>query len=59
MSSFGRSPHTLDDLFVHGLKTIYYAERQVAGTLPNMIAMAKSRCSYVKISCGLHFPIIG
>ena len=54
MSSFGRSPHTLDDLFVHGLKTIYYAERQVAETLPNMIVMATSRCSYVEKSLRLH-----
>ena len=40
MSLFGSSTHTLDDLFVHGLKTIYYAERQIAETLPKMIDMA-------------------
>jgi len=40
MSIFGSSTHTLDDLFVHGLKTIYYAERQIAETLPKMIDMA-------------------
>ena len=28
--------HTLDELFVHGLKTIYYAEREIAETLPQM-----------------------
>jgi len=43
MSIFGSSTHTLDDLFVHGLKTIYYAERQIAETLPKMIAMATNR----------------
>lgn len=43
MSLFGSSTHTLDDLFVHGLKTIYYAERQIAETLPKMIAMATNR----------------
>jgi len=43
MSFFGRSTHTLDDLFVHGLKTIYYAERQIAETLPKMIGMATDR----------------
>ncbi|MFV1919667.1 ferritin-like domain-containing protein [Sphingomonas sp. MJ1 (PH-R8)] len=40
MSLFGADIHTLDDLFVHGLKTIYYAERQIAETLPKMIEMA-------------------
>ena len=40
MGLFGASTHTLDDLFVHGLKTIYYAERQIAETLPRMIGMA-------------------
>lgn len=40
MSLFGTTIATLDDLFVHGLKTIYYAERQIAETLPKMISMA-------------------
>jgi ferritin-like metal-binding protein YciE len=40
MSLFGTTISTLDDLFVHGLKTIYYAERQIAETLPKMIEMA-------------------
>jgi ferritin-like metal-binding protein YciE len=40
MSLFGADIHTLDDLFVHGLKTIYYAERQILETLPQMIEMA-------------------
>lgn len=40
MSLFGTTISTLDDLFVHGLKTIYYAERQIAETLPKMIGMA-------------------
>ena len=40
MSLFGTTIATLDDLFVHGLKTIYYAERQIAETLPKMIGMA-------------------
>ena len=33
MSSFGSSTHSLDDLFIHGLKTICHAERQIAETL--------------------------
>ena len=40
MGLFGASTHTLNDLFVHGLKTIYYAERQIIETLPQMIDMA-------------------
>lgn len=40
MSLFGASIDSLNDLFVHGLKTIYYAERQIAETLPKMIDLA-------------------
>jgi ferritin-like metal-binding protein YciE len=40
MSLFGTTMSTLDDLFVHGLKTITYAERQISETLPKMIEMA-------------------
>ena len=40
MSLFGTDISTLDDLFVHGLRTIYYAERQIVETLPKMIEMA-------------------
>ena len=40
MSLFGTTIGTLDDLFVHGLKTIYYAERRITETLPKMIGMA-------------------
>jgi len=34
MSSFGIITHSLDDLFIHGLETICYAEYQIAETLP-------------------------
>jgi len=40
---FDDSAHTLHDMFVHGLKTIYYAKRQIAETLPKMIGMATNR----------------
>lgn len=40
MGLFTKDVKTLDDLFVHGLKTIYYAERQITETLPQMIEMA-------------------
>lgn len=40
MSLFGTTIATLDDLFVHGLKTINYAERQITEALPKMISMA-------------------
>ena len=40
MGLFTKDIETLDDLFVHGLQTIYYAERQIAETLPTMIDMA-------------------
>lgn len=40
MGLFTKDIKTLDDLFVHGLQTIYYAERQIAETLPTMVGMA-------------------
>ena len=40
MGLFTKDIATLDDLFVHGLQTIYYAEHQITKTLPKMIDKA-------------------
>lgn len=40
MGLFTRDIHTLNDLFVHQLKDIYYAENRIVKTLPTMIAKA-------------------
>jgi ferritin-like metal-binding protein YciE len=40
MGLFTKDIKTLDDLFVNGLQTIYYAERQITEALPQMIEMA-------------------
>lgn len=40
MGLFGSSIKTMDDLFVHTLKDIYYAEHQITKALPQMIAKA-------------------
>jgi ferritin-like metal-binding protein YciE len=40
MGLFTASIKTLDDLFVHTLQDIYYAENQITKALPKMIAMA-------------------
>lgn len=40
MGFFSRDIKTLDDLFVHTLRDIYYAENQIAKTLPDMISKA-------------------
>ena len=40
MGLFSRDIKTLDDLFVHTLRDIYYAENQIAKALPDMIAKA-------------------
>lgn len=40
MGLFSKDIKTVDDLFVHGLQTIYYAERQIEETLPKMIDKA-------------------
>ena len=40
MSLFSKDIQTLDDLFVHTLRDIYYAEKQIAKSLPDMIEKA-------------------
>ena len=40
MGLFSKSINTLDDLFVHTLQDIYYAEQQIAKNLPTMIDKA-------------------
>jgi ferritin-like metal-binding protein YciE len=40
MGLFSRDIKTLDDLFVHTLRDMYYAENQIAKTLPDMIEKA-------------------
>lgn len=40
MGFFSRDIKTLDDLFVHTLRDIYYAENQIVKTLPDMIDKA-------------------
>ncbi|MGB8396448.1 MAG: ferritin-like domain-containing protein, partial [Pseudolabrys sp.] len=38
---FSKDIKTLDDLFVHQLRDIYYAEKQIVQALPDMIEKAK------------------
>jgi ferritin-like metal-binding protein YciE len=40
MGFFTKDIKTLDDLFVHTLRDIYYAEQQIAKNLPDMISKA-------------------
>ena len=40
MGLFSKDIKTLDDLFVHGLQDIYYAEKQITKALPQMIKQA-------------------
>src|ERR687884_1666183 len=42
MGLFSKSIQTMDDLFVHTLQDIYYAENQIAKSLPTMIQKATS-----------------
>jgi len=41
MGLFGKDIKTLNDLFVHQLRDIYYAEKQIVQALPDMIEKAK------------------
>jgi len=40
MGFFTRDIKTIDDLFVHGLRDIYYAEHQIMQSLPDMMEKA-------------------
>jgi len=42
MALFSKDIETMDDLFVHQLKDIYYAEKRIVGALPEMIEKATS-----------------
>ncbi len=42
MGFFSKEIKTLDDLFVHTLRDIFYAENQIAQSLPDMIEKAHS-----------------
>ena len=43
MGLFTKDIKTMEDLFVHGLHDIYYAENQIAKALPKMIDLATNR----------------
>jgi ferritin-like metal-binding protein YciE len=43
MGLFTKDIKTMDDLFVHQLQDIYYAEKQIVKSLPDMIGKATSR----------------
>ena len=40
MGFFSKDIKTMDDLFVHTLRDIYYAEKQIVQALPDMIEKA-------------------
>ena len=42
MGLFTKDIQTMDDLFVHTLRDIYYAENQIAKSLPAMVQKATS-----------------
>jgi ferritin-like metal-binding protein YciE len=43
MGIFSKDIKTMDDLFLHGLQDIYYAEHQITKALPKMIDLATNR----------------
>lgn len=54
MSLFSRDIQNLDDLFVHQLQDIFYAEQQIVKTLPTMIEKATSPSLKQGLSNHLH-----
>ena len=49
MGLFSKDIATFDDLFLHGLQDIYYAENQILKALPNLIEAATNP----ELQCGL------
>ena len=49
MGFFTKDIKTLDDLFVHTLRDIYYAEQQIAKNLPDMIEKATDQSSQKRL----------
>jgi ferritin-like metal-binding protein YciE len=43
MGLFSKDIKTMDDLFLHTLQDVYYAENQIVNALPKMIDKATSR----------------
>ena len=43
MGLFTKDIQTMEDLFLHGLQDIYYAEQQITKALPKMIEKATNR----------------
>jgi ferritin-like metal-binding protein YciE len=43
MGLFTKDIQTMDDLFLHGLKDVYYAENQIVKSLPKLIEKATNR----------------
>jgi ferritin-like metal-binding protein YciE len=43
MGIFSKDIKTMDDLFLHSLQDVYYAENQIAKSLPDMISKATNR----------------
>ena len=43
MGFFSKDIKTMDDLLLHGLQDIYYAEQQITKALPKMIEQATNR----------------
>ena len=43
MGLFSKDIKTMEDMFLHGLQDIYYAEQQITKALPTMIEQATNR----------------
>ena len=43
MGLFSKDIKTMEDLLIHGLQDIYYAEQQITKSLPKMIEKATNR----------------
>jgi len=50
MGIFSADIRTMDDLFLHGLQDIYYAEQQIVKALPNTTNLNEEKAANTKFN---------
>ena len=54
MGIFTKDIRSMEDLFLHQLQDIYYAEQQITKALPKMIDKATNRDLAAEVGAGVH-----
>jgi ferritin-like metal-binding protein YciE len=56
MGVFSKDIQSMDDLLLHGLQDIYYAENQIVKALPKLIGKATNRDLTTPARCAWEHP---